>query len=107
MEQHPDYPALVQHLAQRGYPLVVQSEAPPAFFKRVYDEQGAVVRKDKYVAVVAGIRFLDLEHEVGHVEQLEDYFGGNLPITKFVQLRPDREVLVKTRRTCCRVGKMR
>jgi hypothetical protein len=95
MEQHPNYPALVQHLAQRGYPLVVQAEAPHVFFKRVCDKQGTLVREEKYVSVVAGMRFLDLEHEVGHVEQLEDRFGGNLPISKFVQLRPDREVLVK------------
>jgi hypothetical protein len=95
MEQHPDYPALVEHLAQRGYPLVVQTEAPHVFFKRVCDKQGTLVREDKYVAVVAGMRFLDLEHEAGHVEQLEDRFGGNLPICRFVQLRPDREVEVK------------
>jgi hypothetical protein len=74
---------------------VVQAEAPHVFFKRVCDKQGTLVREEKYVSVVAGMRFLDLEHEVGHVEQLEDRFGGNLPISKFVQLRPDREVLVK------------
>jgi hypothetical protein len=96
MEQHPDYPALVEHLAQQGYPLMVQAEAPHAFCKRVCDKQGSVMRKEKYVAVVAGMRFLDLEHEAGHVEQLEDRFGGNLPICRFVQLRPDREVEVDT-----------
>jgi hypothetical protein len=96
MEQHPDYPALVQHLAQRGYPLVVQAEAPHVFFKRVCDKQGSLVREEKYVAVVAGMRFLDLEHEAGHVGQLEDRFGGNLPIRRFVQLRPDREVEIET-----------
>jgi hypothetical protein len=95
MEQHPDYPALVQHLARQGYPLVVQTEPPHVFFKRVCDKQGRIVREDNYVAVVAGMRFLDLEHEAGHVAQLEDRFGGNLPIIKFVQLRPDREVEVK------------
>ncbi|WP_046245312.1 hypothetical protein [Hymenobacter terrenus] len=95
MELHPDYPALVQHLAQRGYPLVFQQEYPHVVFKRVCNKQGEVLREEKHVAVVAGMRFLDLEHEAGHVTQLEDNLGGNLPTEKWVQLRPDREVLVK------------
>ncbi|WP_046245310.1 type VI secretion system tube protein TssD [Hymenobacter terrenus] len=95
MEQHPDYPALVQHLTQRGYPLVFQQKAPHVVFKRVCDKQGNVLREEKHVAVVAGMRFLDLEHEAGHVTQLEDHLGGTVPTVKFVQLRPDREVEVK------------
>ena len=95
MEQHPAYSALVQQLAERGYPLVVQEKGPPhVVFKRICDKQGNILREDKYVAVVAGMRFLDLEHEAGHVEQLEGNLGGNLPTGKFVLLPSGREVPV-------------
>ena len=94
MEQHPDYPALVAHLAQRGYPLVVQTQEPHAVFKRMCDKQGTILREEKYVSVEAGMRFLDLEHEADHVAQLEDRFGGTLPTVKFVLLPFGREVPV-------------
>lgn len=97
MEQHPDYPALVQHLAQRGYPLVVNDKGSPhVVFERVCDEQGNTLQETKYVVVIAGMRFLDLEHEADHVEQLEDRFSGELPSTKYLQLTPSNKVEMKT-----------
>jgi hypothetical protein len=96
MAQHPDYPVLVQQLAQRGYPLVVQTTDPPhVVFNRVCDKKGTIIREEKYVAVEAGMRFLYLEHEANHVEQLEDNLGGALPTSKFILLPSGREVLVE------------
>ena len=99
MEHHPNYPALVRHLVERGYPLVVlqppkppQELSPYVVFKRICNKQGDILREEKHVAVVAGMRYIDLEHEAGHVAQLEDIFGGNLPTEKWVQLTPIREV---------------
>jgi hypothetical protein len=74
MEDHPRYQRVLDDLNRRGFrPTFDHGEdAPRVVIRRVVDENGNVIRVEREVRLVPGMRFLDLEHEVGHVDQVTD-----------------------------------
>lgn len=83
MEDHPEYPALRAELASAGFEMRKAGEARVAL-ERVVDENGAVIEYRRYMNVIEGMRFLDFEHEMGHVRQLLR-FGDAMPTDTFVR----------------------
>lgn len=74
MEEHPDFARRISELDQRGYKFEYeQNEAidPHVHIRQVLTPQGDLVRFEKFLFAKRGMRFLDLEHELGHVDQLE------------------------------------
>lgn len=71
MEEHPDFAAVIRDLEARGFTIVYTNEAR-VMIRRVVGKDGAVIRTDLEVRVIKGMRFLDLEHEIGHVNQFTD-----------------------------------
>ena len=92
MEDHPDFPALRQKLEDLGFPLVPVGKptAPPHVeIRKVYDEDGNLLRTEREVQVHEGMRFLDLEHEADHVYQMTQRFPEGPPPTSVWQQRAD------------------
>ncbi|MEV0543116.1 hypothetical protein [Nocardia salmonicida] len=78
MEDHPRYSDVSQELEEIGYPLKVVDSAPtgPRVVRaKIEDENGVHIRTEQHVLVVNGMRYLDLEHELGHVHQLRYRFS--------------------------------
>jgi hypothetical protein len=89
MELHPEYERVKANLEAAGYPLDIEPGVSP-HVERVQwvDEDGHVLRVRQRVVASDGVRFLDLEHEVGHVHQLTTRFGDDPPYTKRMVERP-------------------
>ncbi len=90
MEDHPSYPAAVEDLKAKGFTLVDTAGDPHVTIRRVVDAEGAIVRTEMQVHVQKGMRYLDFEHEVGHVNQMMDKarFPDGPPPTDIVIEKP-------------------
>jgi hypothetical protein len=72
MEAHPEYAKLTAELESKGYSLrLTDRERPHVVVKEVVTPTGELIRIEKVLVANPGMRFLDLEHELGHVAQLE------------------------------------
>ncbi|WP_228002431.1 WXG100-like domain-containing protein [Nocardia australiensis] len=93
MEDHPDFASLQAELEAVGYPLEVIADGPKAYPRaeriEIVDRVGNTLRVEQRVVAVENMRFLDLEHEVGHVRQLLERFGTNPPCTERWLERPN------------------
>ncbi|CAL9416309.1 hypothetical protein SUDANB95_01753 [Actinosynnema sp. ALI-1.44] len=91
MEDHPNYQQVLDHLRDKGFTVVQTSGDPHVVVRRVLDTEGRVIAVELEVHVRPGMRFLDLEHEVGHVNQVTDTgrFPDGPPATEVVTQRPD------------------
>lgn len=92
MEDHPNFGAVRKNLEESGYLLVTEPPKAGAFphvvRREVVDTQGNAIRVEQYVVGISGMRFLDLEHEVGHVRQLSpSRFPEGVPFTERVLQR--------------------
>ncbi|GIF04473.1 hypothetical protein Asi03nite_20110 [Actinoplanes siamensis] len=88
MELHPEFPRVVEYLEQHGFRLVEDPQGARAVQRDVYDVTGRnLLRTEREVRHLDGMRFLDLEHEVDHVRQLVDRFEGKVA-TEAVRERP-------------------
>lgn len=75
MEDHPDYPTTVVRLEELGYTVreVAPGGDPRVSIVHLHDgPRGPVIGIDRAVNVIPQMRWLDLEHEIGHVEQMID-----------------------------------
>jgi hypothetical protein len=72
MEQHPGYQAEMAELQGKGFKIVSGTGDPHVVVRRVVGPDGATIRTDLELHVRPGMRFLDLEHELGHVRQITD-----------------------------------
>ncbi len=83
MEDHPNYPHVVQDLGDLGYSLVVRTTGDPhVVIRHVYDQSRQLAAVEHEVHVQRGMRYLDLEHELDHVRQMTDprrFPDGPLP----------------------------
>jgi hypothetical protein len=70
MEDHPDFAKKVSELEQKGFKLSYEPGNPHVVVKEVVAPDGTPIRFEKSVVVQEGIRYLDFEHELGHVDQL-------------------------------------
>lgn len=102
MEDHPDYKAAIEKALDAGFEVRVSGEASVEWTE-LYDLNQNFVRLEKILNVAAGMRYIDLEHELGHIEQLSR-FGDNVPpLAKKVEVsnthRRDADVLAGIMRT--------
>ena len=78
MEEHPDYEAAIQKAKDAGFEIKATHEAAIKWTE-LYDLDHNLVRIEKLLLVAPGMRFIDLEHELGHIEQFTTRFGDNIP----------------------------
>ncbi|HEU4421334.1 MAG TPA: hypothetical protein VFR67_02205, partial [Pilimelia sp.] len=91
MEEHPDYPRVMQEISDLGFTVAHTTGDPNIHVLRVIDPDGAVVRVEHQANLRPGMRFLDLEHELGHIHQLTDpaRFPNGPPAMREVTELPD------------------
>lgn len=97
MEEHPDYEAAIQKAKDAGFEIKATHEAAIKWTE-LYDLDQNFVRIEKLLLIAPGMRFIDLEHELGHIEQFTTRFGDNIPpLEKKIELpngdRRDVDVL--------------
>jgi hypothetical protein len=92
MEQHPNYAQTVAELRNLGFELEFTNGDPYVEVKKVLNPEGETIKVEKKVYVCQGMRFLDLEHEIGHVRQLIERFSDKPLATKCVIEYPDGRV---------------
>ena len=101
-EDHPDLVAAREELAGHGYSIVEHRpfEKPGEYgdphvtVRHVVDPSGQLLRIEHEVHVIEGMRFLDLEHELGHFRQLTDpvRFPDGPPPSELFREHPDGRV---------------
>ena len=85
MEDHPDYDITVQRVKDSGFEIKHSGIAGVEWLE-IYDQAGNLLRIEKILHVLKGMRYLDLEHELGHIEQF-NRFGNQVPPTeKLIEL---------------------
>lgn len=77
MEDHPGYEAAIQKARDAGFEVKVSGEASVEWTE-LYDLHQKFVRLEKILNVAAGMRYIDLEHELGHIDQF-GRFGDKVP----------------------------
>jgi len=70
MEEHPQFSSLIESATSKGFTLVYDFQARVEF-AHVVDDTGALLEVRRELHVIRGMRHLDLEHELGHIAQLE------------------------------------
>jgi hypothetical protein len=88
MEYHPDYDAAIQKAKDAGFEIKTSGFARVEWIE-VYDKDRHsrhLLRIEKVLHVLEKMRYLDLEHELGHISQFSR-FGNTVPPTdKVVEL---------------------
>ncbi|MGB0385135.1 MAG: hypothetical protein ACPGWR_09955 [Ardenticatenaceae bacterium] len=88
MEYHPDYDAAIQKAKNAGFEIRKSGFASVEWIE-VYDKDRRdrnLLRIEKVLHVLENMRYLDLEHELGHIDQFSR-FGNQVPPTdKMVEL---------------------
>ncbi len=90
MEFHPDYDAAIQKARDAGFEIKKSGFARVDWIE-VYDKDRRnrnLLRIEKAINVIQNMRYLDLEHELGHVDQLSR-FGNQVPPTDQVVELPN------------------
>jgi hypothetical protein len=78
MEEHPDYEADIQKAKDAGFEVRFSGEASIEWTE-LYDLNQNLLRIRKVLNVATGMRYIDLEHELGHIEQFTTRFGDTVP----------------------------
>lgn len=79
MEQHPAFAEQMARVNALGFKVL--PGGPRVAIIKVITEAGDVVAYERRLYVKAGMRYLDLEHELGHIDQLMERFGDSPPFT--------------------------
>lgn len=87
MEYHPDYDAAIEKAKDAGFELKKSGFARVDRIE-VYDKDRNLLRIEKFLHVLKKMRYLDLEHELGHIDQFSR-FGNKIPPTKKVVELPN------------------
>ena len=92
MEQHPNYENTVVELGSLEFELEFTKGDPYVEVREVLNPEGETIRVEKKVYARKGMRYLDLEHEYGHVRQLTERFDEQpLPTIRVIEY-PDGRV---------------
>lgn len=89
MEDHPGFDTLLAEASSKGV-AIKYGERARVDLVHVVDDTGEILEVRRELHLVTGMRYLDLEHEMGHVRQLER-FGDAPPPTKKVVKRGEIE----------------
>jgi hypothetical protein len=85
MEDHPNFMNLIEEIKSYGFEIRYRDGSPYAAIHEIYSNNGStLLRTEKFINVYEGMRYLDLEHEVGNMKQLVDSLEG-LPTEKFME----------------------
>ena len=90
MELHPEYPARMDKVRAEGFNVATTAGPPRVEILEVVDKQGKRLEIRRTLFVRPKMRFLDLEHEMGHIEQLKRF--AEPPPTKRKVSTPRGEV---------------
>ncbi len=88
MKQHPDYPQAKSRVENLGFELQETPGDPHVAIREVVTPEGELIRVEKVLHYRRGMRYLDFEHEVGHIQQLTERFGSRPPSTERIVQRP-------------------
>ncbi|MFG1791238.1 hypothetical protein [Nocardia sp. NPDC049149] len=94
MEEHPAFPAITAELERIGYPLRIEDyvgQSPRVVRNAIVDKDKNIIEFEQYVRGISGMRFLDLEHEFGHLDQILYRFRDNPPIHERIQRIPGKK----------------
>ena len=83
MKEHPYYQNLIDEILSKGFKIVENSEARVSYIE-VINNQKEVIRVEKELHIIPDMRYIDLEHEFGHIRQLER-FDGKLYTDRFLE----------------------
>ncbi len=83
MEEHPDYQNLIDQIINQGFLIIEDREARVSYIE-VINTQKEVIRVEKELYIIPDMRYIDLEHEFGHIRQLER-FEGKLYTDRFME----------------------
>ena len=83
MEEHPDYQNLIDKIINQGFLIISDREAHVSYIE-VINTQKEVIRVEKELHIIPDMRYIDLEHEFGHIRQLER-FDGKLYTDRFME----------------------
>jgi hypothetical protein len=91
MEEHPAYRATLDEATSLGFRVVEGGHARVANI-HVVDGSGKLIETRRELHVVPRMRYLDLEHEIGHLRQLVRFGNSPPPTKKLVRLPNGTEV---------------
>ncbi len=92
MEAHPDYETLIQTAKNVGFEIKYTSDAPYVDITEVYNQEGHLIRVEKGLYLQKGMRYIDLEHELGHIEQLLRFGEQGIPMSRVIEYANGRRV---------------
>lgn len=79
MEQHPNYKNLIAEIKRLEFAVKnTQQDEPHVVVREVLNPEIQLIRVEKILYIQEGMRYLDLEHELGHIRQLSERFGEKL-----------------------------
>ncbi|MEC4818002.1 MAG: hypothetical protein SAK29_32740 [Scytonema sp. PMC 1069.18] len=90
MEQHPNYESSIAEIKRLEF--IVKNtlrDEPHVVVREVLNPDLEIIRVEKILYIQEGMRYLDLEHELGHIQQLTERFGEKLLPTERVIEYPD------------------
>ena len=82
MEEHPAYDATIAEAKRLGFEVKTTNGSPHVVVREVVSPEGKVLRLEKELHLQEDMRFLDLEHEMGHIQQLTERFGPDVRPTE-------------------------
>jgi len=90
MEQHPQYQETIRQVTEAGFEIKVtdNKELVCVEVKEVVTSDKTdreVIRVEKRLYLLRNMRYLDLEHEVGHIKQLQERFGGKMATDRVIE----------------------
>lgn len=71
MEEHPLYAQTIADIEARGYKVVLVEGTACVVVREVVNLQGIPLQIEREMQIRPGMTFIDLEHEVGHLDQIE------------------------------------
>lgn len=91
MEDHPAFKATLAEATSLGFTVVNGAHARVSNI-HVVNSNGVLIEVRRHLHVIPGMRYLDLEHEIGHIRQLLRFGSSPPPKAKLVQLPNGTEV---------------
>jgi hypothetical protein len=92
MDAHPDYQALIGSAKDAGFEIKYTQGAPYVEVIEVQDREGNLILLSKERLKIKGMRYIDLEHELGHIEQLLRFGEQGMPTDRVTEYANGRRV---------------
>jgi hypothetical protein len=92
MSAHPDYQALIGSAKDAGFEIKYTQGAPYVEVIEVQDREGNLIRLEKIMGLQKGMRYIDLEHELDHIEQLLRFGEPGMPTDRVTEYPNGRRV---------------